>query len=45
MARTLGERLSLLTPETEVALLLEAGLENVELFYSALTFRVPVARA
>ena len=44
-ARSLGERLPILTPEAEVALLHQAGFNDVELFYAALTFRGWVARA
>jgi len=44
-ARSLGERLPILTPEAEVALLHQAGFDDVELFYAALTFRGWVARA
>ena len=44
-ARALGERLPIAAPETEVALLREAGFHDVELFYAALTFRGWVARA
>lgn len=35
----IGSRLELLAPEREVALLREAGFENVELFYAGLTFK------
>ncbi|WP_431263349.1 class I SAM-dependent methyltransferase [Roseateles chitinivorans] len=43
-AIAIGERLPLLSPEQEVALLQAAGFTQVELFYAALTFRGWVAR-
>ena len=33
------ERLPLLSPEQDVALMQEAGLENIERFYTGLTFK------
>jgi tRNA (cmo5U34)-methyltransferase len=39
------ERLPLLSPEQDVALLREAGFERVELFYAAFTFKGWVAYA
>lgn len=39
----IGSRLPLLDPDTDVALLREAGFERVELFYAAFTFRGWVA--
>jgi len=39
----IGARLPLLAPEQEVALLLEAGFESIELFYAGFTFRGWVA--
>ena len=38
-ATAISSRLPLLSPEQEVALLQEAGFENVELFYAAFTFK------
>ena len=40
---TMSSRLPLLSPEQEVALLEEAGFDNVELFYAGFTFRGWVA--
>ena len=40
---TMSSRLPLLSPEQEVALLEDAGFENVELFYAGFTFRGWVA--
>lgn len=44
-ANSVATRLPTLAPETEVALLEEAGFERVSLFYAALTFRGWVAYA
>ncbi|MBI2260524.1 MAG: class I SAM-dependent methyltransferase [Caulobacterales bacterium] len=44
-ARALGDRLPILTPETEVDLLCAAGFADPQLFYAAFTFRGWVARA
>ncbi len=44
-ARSLGDRLPILTPETEVDLLRAAGFTDPQLFYAAFTFRGWVARA
>lgn len=44
-ARTLGARLPILTPETEVDLLRAAGFADPQLFYAAFTFRGWIARA
>jgi len=44
-AEAIAERLPLLSPEQEVALLQEAGFENVELFYAGFSFRGWVAHA
>lgn len=41
----IGDRLPLLSPEQDVALLEEAGFEGVELFYAAFTFKGWVAYA
>jgi tRNA (cmo5U34)-methyltransferase len=43
--KAIAERLPLLSPEQEVALLQEAGFENVELFYAGFSFRGWVAHA
>ena len=40
---TMSSRLPLLTPEQDVALLREAGFDNVELFYAGFTFKGWVA--
>lgn len=40
----IGERLPLLSPDEDEALLREAGFEDVELFYAAFTFKGWVAR-
>ncbi|WP_206682790.1 hypothetical protein [Chthonobacter albigriseus] len=39
MIAAMRERLPALTPEEDEAVLYEAGLEEVELFYAALTFK------
>ena len=39
----IGSRLPLIPPEHDVALLQEAGFDNVELFYAAFTFKGWVA--
>ncbi|MAA98013.1 MAG: methyltransferase [Stappia sp.] len=44
-AVALGERLPLLSPEEDEALIAEAGFADVSLFYAAFTFRGWVARA
>jgi len=44
-ARTLGEQLPILSPETEVEQLRAAGFVDPQLFYAAFTFRGWVARA
>ena len=44
-ARALGDQLPILSPESEVDLLLAAGFVDPQLFYAALTFRGWVARA
>jgi tRNA (cmo5U34)-methyltransferase len=44
-ARALGDRLPILTPETEVDFLRAAGFADPQLFYAAFTFRGWVARA
>jgi len=44
-ARALGDRLPILSPETEVDLLRAAGFADPQLFYAAFTFRGWVARA
>lgn len=44
-ARTMGEILPILTPETDEQLLREAGFSEPELFYAGFTFRGWVARA
>lgn len=44
-ARTLGERLPILSPEAEADLLRAAGFVGPRLFYAALTYRGWVARA
>jgi len=44
-ARTLGDRLPILTPETEVDLLRAAGFADPQLFYAAFTFRGWITRA
>lgn len=44
-ARTLGERLPILSPEAESDLLRAAGFVDPQLFYAALTYRGWVARA
>lgn len=44
-ARTLGERLPILSPEAEADLLRAAGFVGPQLFYAALTYRGWVARA
>jgi len=43
-AMSIGERLPLLSPDQDVALLQAAGFTQVELFYAALTFKGWVAR-
>ncbi len=43
-ARTMAERLPLLTPDAEEALLHEAGFAQVDLFWAALSFRGWIAR-
>jgi len=43
-ARAISERLALLDPEQEAALLREAGFVDVELFYAGLTFKGWVGR-
>lgn len=44
-ARTLGDRLQILSPEAEADLLHAAGFVDPQLFYAALTYRGWVARA
>jgi tRNA (cmo5U34)-methyltransferase len=45
MISAMGERLPVLSPEDDEALLREAGFRDVSLFYAALTFRGWVAHA
>ncbi len=44
-ATGIGARLPLLSPEEDMAVLRDAGFEDIELFYAAFTFRGWVARA
>ena len=39
----IGSRLPVIAPEHDVALLQEAGFDNIELFYAAFTFKGWVA--
>ncbi len=42
-AKGIGERLLMLSPEQDAAMLTEAGFADVQLFYAAFTFRGRVA--